>query len=427
MRLLKKVKKRYFIYIIFILAYIGIIVLILSVFSGEAEHSRLLLEYETERTVSFFMESLMRNFQSEEITLPDNVLGFGLYDFNGDTIRAWGDAPLQLDLEAMGTQSTQFTMNKEKQSFILIRRIGFGNRPQGFFNGRHPMERMRQRMNKDLPHILFFEIDASHYLYRLGRRQFLTFSIPLFLLIVMAGLLILYKKNREYRKKLASREQLIRLGEMARVLAHEIKNPLGAMRIQTGYLKKILPGNYHPDLFLIEEEIDRLSLLTNRISDFVRDPLGSPEKIALESFIRNLLKRFNAPITFSPGISDDRIFFDRERLRSVLENVINNAIDSHKSLADTHPGPVELELKGDKKYITLVVRDRGQGIPYDKKEKVFDPFYTTRAKGSGIGLSITKRFVEARKGKITIDIREGGGTEVRLFFNRQYNGFQEYK
>ena len=158
--------------------------------------------------------------------------------------------------------------------------------------------------------------------------------------------------------------------------------------------------------------------MTNRISDFVRNPLGSPEKLTLSSFIKDLLKRFNTPVTFTHTTTDNAILFDRERLRSVIENVINNAIESQQSDENTGNIPIEMELNEDKKYFILSVYDRGPGILPDKKEKVFDPFYTTRAKGSGIGLSITKRFLEANKGKITIISRDGGGTEVRLFFRR---------
>lgn len=415
-------KKPYIVFLLFFLVYIGIITLILWILNGESLRHKILLEYEAERTAALFMETLMRNFLSEEIELPAHVLGFGIYQSNGEKIRAWGTAPEHIDLIFVRNKDYRFVINKQKQSLVLIRKTGFRHRQQGPFPFLKPKDQMMQRQPGNIFNFLYFELDASKYLQRIHLNRFIGIFIASFLFAALIGFLFLYIKNREYRKKLVSREQLARLGEMARVLAHEIKNPLGAMRIQTGYLKKILPQKHESDLNIIEEEIDRLSLLTNRISDFMRDPSGSPEKISISSFIRNLLKRFNTPITFINSVSDDAILFDRERLRSVLENVINNALESQqdnnneKDTNRNHREQVKMELKEEKKYIILSILDRGAGITPEKIEKIFDPFYTTRAKGSGIGLSITKRFIEASGGKISLYSRDGGGTEVRIFF-----------
>lgn len=278
---------------------------------------------------------------------------------------------------------------------------------------------MRKRQSGMFRNLLYFELNASSYFLQMRLYRLIGFFVSFFLLVVMIGLILLYRKNQEYRRKLVSREQLVRLGEMARILAHEIKNPLGAMRIQTGYLKKLLPDKYIKELFLIDEEIDRLSLLTNRISDFVRDPLGNPEKIVLSRFIRNLLKRFSFTIDFKNSIINDTIVFDRERLRSIIENIINNAIESQQIENAEKSDPVIIELYEENDYIILAVFDRGAGITPEIKEKIFDPFFTTRTQGSGIGLSITKRFLEANNGKIDLYSRNEGGTEVRLYFRRQ--------
>ncbi|MBN2532219.1 MAG: HAMP domain-containing histidine kinase [Spirochaetales bacterium] len=405
-------KRIYVVYLLFILLYTGITALVLWILSGESLRHRILIEYEAERSAAMFMETLMRNSLSGSFELPENVLGFGIYKSSGEKISAWGDAPEYLDSIPVRKKDYYFIINRKKQSLILIRRTGFHHRQPG------PMPFMMRRQPGNNANLLYFELDASAYLHQVYRIRFLGIFIAFFLLAAMIGLLFLYTKNRGYRRKLESREQLARLGEIARVLAHEIKNPLGAMRIQTGYLKKVLPEKHISDLSVIEEEIDRLSHLTNRISDFVRDPSGSPEKIALESFLQNLLKRFNSPVTFIPSLPDDTILFDRERLRSVLENVINNALESQQTGDGNNHEPVKLELMADKKYIVLSVIDRGTGIPPEKRDKIFDPFYTTRAKGSGIGLSITKRFLEANGGKISLQSREGGGTEVKIFFQR---------
>ena len=92
-------------------------------------------------------------------------------------------------------------------------------------------------------------------------------------LAVLAG--YLYWKNAGYRKRMAAHEQLARLGEVARTLAHEIKNPLGAIRLQAGILRHTVTGEGAREIELIEHEVDRLALLADRIGVFLRDPRAS--------------------------------------------------------------------------------------------------------------------------------------------------------
>jgi two-component system sensor histidine kinase HydH len=449
-------KRHYLIYILFFLSYCALMSLIILLLSGESARTRIILEYEAERTAAMLMESLLSEGFSDDFKLPDAVAGFGIYQAGGEKIITRGSAPSHLDPAEIKGIDHRFTYNRTKKSIILIRRIGRPHMEDEM--SPHMHQRMRRHMGPAPPfpfgygqqiipeeflsgqNILFFELNAAQTLSRIHSHRFIGFIIGIILFAVMIGLIILYRKNRGYRKKLESHEQLIRLGEMARVLAHEIKNPLGAIKIQTAYLKKILPEDKTRDLSIIDEEIERLSVLTNRISDFMRDPGGTPEKINLIPFIETLLKRFDSLITFTvmpaedvsqntgntaaaagTHLFDDTIFFDRDRLRSVLENVINNAIQSTEGESKNQSMP-ELVLKENKKYLVLSVLDRGKGIQPSDREKAFDPFFTTRAKGSGIGLSITRRFLLARGGSISLLPREGGGTEAKLFFRRCFEG-----
>ncbi|MGI6439682.1 MAG: ATP-binding protein [Sphaerochaetaceae bacterium] len=105
------------------------------------------------------------------------------------------------------------------------------------------------------------------------------------------------------------------------------------------------------------------------------------------------------------------ILFDPDRARSVFENLIKNAIESTQE-RDPH---VEVELiKGKRKHIHIFIRDRGDGIVEAEMSKIFDPFYTTKIHGSGIGLSISRQFIQARGGNLKLYHREGGGTIVEV-------------
>jgi two-component system sensor histidine kinase HydH len=226
----------------------------------------------------------------------------------------------------------------------------------------------------------------------------------------------LYWRNAAYRKKLSAQQQLVRLGQVSRTLSHEIRNPLSAIRIQTGILKKTLPESGGEELKVIDEEVQRLALLTERVGDFLRDPLGSPEKIELAGFIRELTRRCERPIAFaSQAQAGVRARVDPQRFRSVLENLIRNAIESMEGRETRRsPAPVEIFLAARKGRVEISVLDRGRGIPPELRDRIFDPFTTGKVRGSGIGLSICRRFVEAAGGRISLSDRPGGGTEARI-------------
>ena len=90
------------------------------------------------------------------------------------------------------------------------------------------------------------------------------------------------RSNRRYRETIAKQESLVNLGQAARTLTHEIKNPLSAITIQLALLKKTLPEEYISDLVVIDQELKRLSQLTNKVSDFLRNPLGEPQIVELD-------------------------------------------------------------------------------------------------------------------------------------------------
>lgn len=234
-----------------------------------------------------------------------------------------------------------------------------------------------------------------------------------------------YRNNREYRSRLVRQERLVNLGEAARTLAHEIKNPLSAITIQMALLRKQLPKQNVGDLAVIDQEVQRLIQLTNKVSEFLRNPLGTPEEIELISFIESLLPTFSTEVRLiAKNVRPAIVWFDMDRARSVFENLLKNAVES---CSDRDP-QVEVEITLDKKRIYhIFIRDRGDGIPEEISDKIFDPFFTTKIHGSGIGLAICRQFVRARGGNIKLYPREGGGTivEVVLPQDRKAEVFHE--
>jgi two-component system sensor histidine kinase HydH len=187
------------------------------------------------------------------------------------------------------------------------------------------------------------------------------------------------------------------------------------MMLQTALLKKTLPEDKRDDLRVMEEEIGRLDHLTKRISEFLRNPAGSPEIIELKSFVQDLVQRFDAGIAFSPAECPDAdIFIDRERFRSVLENLMKNALESAQESGRNPQVSVEIFRSHNDHWVSVDVLDRGDGLPAGDMKTLFDPFFTTKVHGSGIGLAISLRFIEAAGGTLELSSRESGGTRARV-------------
>jgi len=406
-RIMKRVIKEEFPYVIFLLL-IFITVAVLSVFliRGEYRRNLLLTEYEAEKIATAFLESFMENRALEPASLSEEITCFGIYDYSGKAIRSVGSAPAYLQLPAWGNKSILFNYNRANQTLTLIRRIGF------------LPERMRMspmmHLRTSPPQFLLLRLKTRDYWVKQSFYRFSMIVVPLFIAGIVLFVGYLYKKNRSYRKNIESQKQLVQLGEIARTLSHEIKNPLSAIRIQTGILKRVLPEDEVNELTVIEEEVQRLNLLTEKIGDFLRDPQGNPEIIDVEQFLNNLLPRFEREVEFqSTGADGVLISFDRERLRSVLENLIKNGLESGGKDAE-----VRVVLSCTKTGIEIIVLDRGEGIAPEMADKVFDPFFTSKMNGSGIGLSISRRFVEAAAGSLKLVPRKGGGTEAIVSLKR---------
>jgi two-component system sensor histidine kinase HydH len=420
---------------------LALVAVVLVALSGESRRSRLLLEYEAEETATaLLMVSLGAGEIPDLQSLERRVLGFGLYRGDGSAIARGGSAPPELRLPERPLRQgssrfppAQFRFHRERGTVTLMRWVGrfpgpMGMSPRGVPGG--PPQgvppdmpgMMGRSMRGEGPQVLFLELQSAEHWTRSGFNHAARIAAPIIILGVIAGMGLLYRRNSLYRRRLADQEQLARLGEISRTLSHEIKNPLSAIRIQTAYLKKTLPAERHGELKVIEEEVARLGLLTDRVGDFLRDPRGEPELVDLDSFIRELKRRFDRPIEYlAPAEAAEAgvrlsVRFDSQRLRSVLENLIKNAMDNGEEGAAS--GPVEIALTASRSHVEIAVRDRGPGIPEQLLEKVFDPFYTTKTQGSGIGLSVSRRFVEAAGGRLLLSNRSGGGLEARVVLPR---------
>ncbi len=213
----------------------------------------------------------------------------------------------------------------------------------------------------------------------------------------------------ESSHKLANSEREYAWREMAKQIAHEIKNPLTPMKLNVQQLFKAWRDKASGFDKLLErftnnqiEYIDNLSSIASSFSSFAKMPGNNPEEINLLDHIRSTLELFKNTdnVTFGvewPHENRVMIYVDREHLNSVFANLLKNGIQSIPAGREGRIN-VGVEIKHDK--VVISVSDNGSGISEDLGKKLFTPNFTTKSSGMGLGLSITKKYVENANGKI---------------------------
>ena len=430
----------------FLLLFMGLGVLCVVLLTGESRRARILVEYEADRIASSLADTFRAQGSLDQAALDPRIRGFGLYATGGDVVVRTGEAPAAFDA---GNARNGFRYDRGRRLLTLERLLGAGGPGMmgpgmmgpgagpgfpfpmdrgmmggatggGMMGGRGPAvpgpskpgASGRRSGLRGPAGALFLSMDISAYYRSRTLYRAAAVASPFVVAALAALFLSLLASNLRHRRRAQEQETLARLGESARTLAHEIRNPLGAIRIQTGLLRRKLPGEASPQLDAIEEEVQRLSLLSRQVSDFLKNPRGDPKGILLDGFLRELAARQPPPVSYSTSkeARGAAVTMDAELLRSVMENLVRNA---HESYPDGE-GDVEVALSRERGSVVIAVRDRGRGIPPELSEKVFDPFFTDKVHGSGVGLSLSRRFVEAAGGTLTLLRRGGGGTEARI-------------
>ena len=218
------------------------------------------------------------------------------------------------------------------------------------------------------------------------------------------------------------REQaaLTRLGEMAAVVAHEVKNPLTGIRGAVQIIGGRLPAGSQ-DAEVIKEIVARIDALNDLMKDlllFARPPqprLAPIDPLPLLETVVSLVRQDPGAhaVTIEVDSASYPVLADAELLKLVVQNLLLNAIH-----AIAGSGAIRVTLRAIGRMCRITVTDNGPGIPPAVREKLFVPFFTTKARGTGLGLSTAKRFIEAQGGTIAIECPPGGGTSVSIELQR---------
>ncbi len=222
--------------------------------------------------------------------------------------------------------------------------------------------------------------------------------------------------------KLARSERESAWREMAKQVAHEIKNPLTPMKLSVQHLQRAWnekSGNLD-ELFqriskMMIEQIDALSNIASEFSNFAQMPRAKNETLDLGDIVRSSINVFNNTPNVSIQFEDDKIerkvFADREQLIRALSNLIKNAV---QSIENNKNGIINISMKTENGFHIISVADNGTGIPAEIQSKIFTPNFTTKTSGMGLGLAMVKSMVESIGGTINFETKIGDGSVFYL-------------
>ena len=224
----------------------------------------------------------------------------------------------------------------------------------------------------------------------------------------------------QYQQKLIRQEKLATIGQVSGSIAHELRNPLGAIKQSIFFLNRYLTKHNlkddHPKfgehLKIMDEELKTSDHVITSLLDMSRVKKMERKEVEVQSMIEDLQTRCRIlpPKQFKSEVSPAPLNIDADpvQLRQVLVNLVHNAKD-----ATPPDGTIEVNAKLEEasRTIIITVSDNGSGIPKESLERIFEPLYTTKNKGTGLGLSICKQIIEEHHhGKMEVESTEGEGT-----------------
>jgi signal transduction histidine kinase len=209
-------------------------------------------------------------------------------------------------------------------------------------------------------------------------------------------------------------ERLRTFGEVARRVAHEMKNPLTPIRLAVLQMRRSATGDHQESLEVIAAESARLEAMAREFAELGRLPETVPSPVDLRELLEEML-RATVPDTMRRAFASNEaavvVEAQYDPLRRAFSNLLRNAVE-----ACAGDGEVRVELHRDADGISVTISDTGPGIPPEKRELIFQPYFTDKRDGTGLGLAIVRQTVEQHGGTIAVADTPGGGAtfHVRL-------------
>lgn len=222
----------------------------------------------------------------------------------------------------------------------------------------------------------------------------------------------------EYQSIMIHKERLAALGELSAGIAHEINNPLS---IVSGYVQMLLMDDnvdirIKENAKIIEQQVERASVIVDKLLQFSKGAKSEIKKVDVNQIVENILvllkhqfKLFNITVVKQLDLKLDPIYADPSQLQHVFHNIISNSVD-----AMPKGGTLTVSTGAKDGYVEVKFADTGCGIPKKNLGKLFDPFFSTKEAGTGLGLSLSFGIVEAHKGQIVVKSRINKGATFIL-------------
>lgn len=224
----------------------------------------------------------------------------------------------------------------------------------------------------------------------------------------------------ESRKRLMLSERLAAMGRMSAQVAHEIRNPLSALSLNADLLADEIPGGEDSEarqlLRAIVREVERLTAVTDEYLRLARHRAPALQREDLATVIAELCGFMGEELRHRGIVTELNlehapayVWIDAGQARQALLNVLKNALEAMPT-----GGTIRIDLTQEADQYVLTVRDQGTGIPQAALQRIFDPFYTTKEGGTGLGLPITQQIIADHGGEVTCESAEGRGTTMRV-------------
>jgi signal transduction histidine kinase len=217
-----------------------------------------------------------------------------------------------------------------------------------------------------------------------------------------------FKNSLETERKLTitqerlKTEKLTAIGELSARIAHDLRNPLSVIKNVAEIIKLQYPSNdkrLQDHFTKLENSVQRMSHQIDDVLNFVRTTPLEKKITSVKEIIAKSIDDLDLPrdISIERPLTDEKIDCDEQKLRTAISNVILNAIQ-----AIDGKGIITIKISGYTKHITIDISDSGPGIPEDVLPNIFDPLFTTRQRGTGLGLSSCKNIIEQHGGTISV-------------------------
>lgn len=236
-------------------------------------------------------------------------------------------------------------------------------------------------------------------------------------------------ENSKLYERMRERDRLAALGEMAAGLAHEIRNPLGAIKGAAQYLAPAQVGDDDGEILqVIIDEVDRLNAVVTQFLDYARPVKPNVVPVDVNEVVDRTVKLLQVDLDESIAIelqldpARPMAMSDPEQLKQVLVNLVQNAVQAMPaggritlSTGSSHDDPAGFHLSGrSTDFVEIRVKDTGPGLPEEHREHIFVPFFTTKKGGTGLGLAISQRIIRSHGGTISAQSRPGEGAEFLI-------------